>query len=202
MHFTVEAQRIIGQHVSSGDIAIDATAGNGHDTVFLAEQVGETGTVYAIDIQASAIEQVRTRLSERHLLDRVRLSVSDHKHLEQIVAPEHHGRIACVVFNLGYLPFGDKTIITTQTSTLAALEGALSLLRVNGLMTILAYVGHPGGREEAQAVQAWLESHAEMLRYQALHDPTNPDSPILWTVEKHSAKGNSSSSTHTSSRRF
>lgn len=187
MHFTVEAQRIIGERIAQGDFVIDATAGNGHDTVFLAEQVGEHGIVYAIDIQASAIEQVRHRLSERLLLDRVRLSVSDHRHVEQLVAPEHQGRIACAVFNLGYLPFGDKAITTAQASTLAALDGVSSLLRSNGLMTILAYVGHPGGREEAQAVKDWLASKDKLLRFEELRDPTNPDSPILWVVEKRTA---------------
>lgn len=184
MQFTVEAQRIIGERVAPGDFVIDATAGNGHDTIFLAEQVGEQGMVYAIDIQASAIEQVRHRLSERHLLDRVRLSISDHRYIEQIVAPEHQGRIACAVFNLGYLPFGDKTITTTQASTLAALDGVSSLLRSNSLMTILAYVGHPGGREESQAVKDWLNSKDNLFRFEELRDATNPDSPILWTVEK------------------
>ncbi|MCU0709442.1 MAG: methyltransferase domain-containing protein [Pirellula sp.] len=184
MHFTVEAQRILGDRIAPGDIVIDATAGNGHDTVFLADRVGEKGLVYAIDIQASAIEQVRLRLQERELLTRVKLHIADHKCIKQIVAPGHHGAVKCVVFNLGYLPFGDKSITTTRESSIAAIDGAASLLKTNGWMTILAYVGHPGGREEAQAVQDWLEAHADTFAYQDLRDPDNPASPILWVVEK------------------
>jgi predicted methyltransferase len=187
MHFTVEAQRILGDRIVQGDIVIDATAGNGHDTVFLADKVGEQGLVYAIDIQASAIELVRLRLAERELLPRVMLHHSDHKHIKQIVAPEHHGAVKCAVFNLGYLPLGDKSITTTHASSVAAIDGAASLLKPNGLITILAYVGHPGGREETQAVRVWIENHSDRFVFQELRDPANLDSPILWVVEKRAA---------------
>ena len=43
------------QAVNAGDTVVDATMGNGHDTLFLAEQVGPEGHVCAFDIQAGSV---------------------------------------------------------------------------------------------------------------------------------------------------
>lgn len=184
MHFTVEAQKIVANHLRPGDIVIDATAGNGHDTLFLAQAVGPQGRVYAIDIQPQAIERIRQSLEESQLRDRAELFVEDHRYLKQVVAPKLSGPIDCAMFNLGYLPHSDKSITTTLASTLPGIEGAFGLLKPGGMMTILAYVGHPGGRDEADGVSAWIESHARELHVDRIQDSSNPESPILWVIKK------------------
>jgi predicted methyltransferase len=184
MHLTVEAQRLAARYLQRGAVAIDATAGNGFDTVFLAKHVGAEGRVIAIDLQVSAIERVRRRVEQEQLLDRVHLVADDHANLKQIVAPKLWGEVACVMFNLGYLPFSDKSVITSKESTMAGVQGAVEVLRPGGLLSILAYVGHPGGRDEANAMAQWMDEHASRFQSTILRDASNPNSPILWSLEK------------------
>lgn len=184
MHFTVEAQNRVQTWIVPGDIAIDATAGNGFDTLFLANAVGTNGLVYAIDIQSAAIERVKVKLTEAELLERVVLRVGDHADLESLVLPEHRNRVACAMFNLGYLPLSDKSIVTRVESSLPAIRTASNMLRPGGILTVLAYVGHDGGRAEAAAVADWAASQSEHFEIEQWNDSTNPNSPILWWMQR------------------
>ncbi|MFN7626850.1 MAG: class I SAM-dependent methyltransferase, partial [Pirellula sp.] len=134
MHFTVEAQNRVQDWIAPGDITIDATAGNGFDTLFLAKAVGPDGLVYAIDIQSAAIERVKVKLTDAKLLERVTLRVGDHADLESFVPPEHRNRVACAMFNLGYLPLSDKSIVTRVESSLPAIRTASTMLRPGGVL--------------------------------------------------------------------
>ena len=154
-NLTTQCHNICREVLQLGDIAIDATAGNGHDTLFLAQQVGTTGKVYSFDIQTSAIIATTKRV-EHFKLDNVVLINKDHAHLQEIIPKEHHGTVAVVMFNLGYLPGGDKSLITQSTSTLSAMNQSLNRLRTGGLLTIIAYTGHAGGEEETNAVSDLL----------------------------------------------
>ena len=182
MHFTVEAQRIASKVLSEGDIAIDATCGNGHDTLFLAERVGASGVVYGIDIQKDAIKVAQQKLADAGVLERCRLVTSSHANLETIVAPEHMGRVSVVMLNLGYLPFGDKNIVTKSDSTLAALDQSLKFIRPGGLLSVLAYPGHPGGQVESNGVREWILDRSDMLDVDHFQDSNNARSPILWVL--------------------
>lgn len=153
---TQQAQEFIGQAIQPGDEAIDATAGNGHDTLFLARAAGPTGTVYAFDIQPAALEATRDRLRRAGLDERVRLIRCGHEELQQRLPPGSHGKIQAVMFNLGYLPGSDQRIVTRPHTTLLAIEQAAEMLAPGGRMTVLAYRGHEGGEEETQAVTARL----------------------------------------------
>jgi len=141
--------------LARGEIAVDATAGNGHDTLFLAQQVGPAGTVFAFDLQSEAINETARRL-QQHEFDNVALVQGDHAKLRELLPREFHGRVGAVMFNLGYLPGGDKKITTMPSSTLAALEQSLDLLRPGGIVTVLAYTGHAGGQDEADAIRGLL----------------------------------------------
>lgn len=138
-----------------GDLAIDATAGNGHDTVFLAERVGDSGKVLAFDVQAEAIAAARARVAD--LAGRVDFIHGSHVELAEHAAP---GSAAAVMFNLGYFPGGDHAVITRTSGTLAALDAALGVLKPGGIVTVVCYPGHPGGDEESAAVEAWSEKLA------------------------------------------
>lgn len=184
MHFTVEAQKFAKRYLTTGSIAIDATCGNGFDTLFLAEQVGMTGLVYGVDIQERAVETVRTKLLETGLLSHCRLVIGSHAQLNAMVDPEHAGVVSVVMFNLGYLPLGDKTIVTKPKSTVAGLEQAFELVRPGGLISVLAYPGHAGGLEEAKCVADWIEGRGQGLRVEKFQDLNNANSPILWLLTR------------------
>lgn len=155
LRITEQAHQRIRPCLAPGDCAIDATAGNGHDTLFLARLVGETGTVLACDLQPEALTRT-ARLLEAHGIPNAILLACSHANLNDAIPPEYHGRIGAVMFNLGYLPGGDKTYTTTTSSSLQGLQQALALLRVGGIVTVIAYPGHPGGTEETAAVEGLL----------------------------------------------
>lgn len=154
---------------------IDATAGNGHDTLFLATLAGRKGRVFAFDIQRQAILQTRQLLQEHDVSYLVRtadqervgfdvfdqpvtLIQADHAVMLDQIPTVVHGRVEVIMFNLGYLPGGDKSCITQTASTLAALNTALQLLSPTGLLSVIAYPGHPGGFEETATVEDWFRS--------------------------------------------
>ena len=156
MRLTDIAQGAIRSAVRAGDLAIDATAGNGHDTLFLAEAVGPEGTVWACDIQEGAIAATGRLLAEQGIRS-VRLVQGDHAPLLEELARDLAGRVAAIMFNLGYLPGADKSITTTAESTGTALGHALELLRPGGVLTIVAYPGHAAGARESDAVDAFRD---------------------------------------------
>ena len=176
--------------LAPGDIAVDATVGNGHDTLFLARCVGAQGRVVGFDLQRRAIEQTRQRLAAAGLLPRVDLHLAGHEHLLDHLPDGALGTVAAVCFNLGYLPGGDKSIITRPGTTRAALDAAWLALRPDGLMTVLAYVGHRGGAEELAEVQAWHSSaHGPPPEVEIERGPA-PNSPVLLVYRKGAALAN------------
>lgn len=150
------AHRIVEQHLNAGDVAIDATTGNGYDTVFLARTVGTAGRVYGFDIQTQALVNTFQRLLQHDLQNRVCLRLASHALMSSYIPPEKHGLVRAIMFNLGYLPGADKAVITRFDSTLAALQAALGLLAAGGVITVLAYPGHRGGDAETEQIEAWV----------------------------------------------
>jgi 16S rRNA C1402 N4-methylase RsmH len=134
------AQSYWRNHVRAGDLAIDMTCGNGHDTHFLAELQAE---VIAFDIQKNAIENTKALVPQATILHR------SHDELSQIVLPTAP---RLIVYNLGYLPGGDKSKTTTTATTLSSLKQALEKLAPDGAISIMCYPGHEEGLEEEKAV--------------------------------------------------
>jgi tRNA1(Val) A37 N6-methylase TrmN6 len=182
--------KLAHQHIQStlqtGDVAIDATIGNGHDTLFLAEQVGLTGRVYGFDIQQAAIVATREKLQQSQWRDCVTLIQASHADMAAHIPVNHQGKINACMFNLGYLPKGDKRIITQTHSTLQALTAACALLAPQGMMTILVYAGHVGGDVEAASAAQWAErldnSQFSMSIFFSLI--ANPSAPRLLVIQK------------------
>lgn len=173
---TARAHREVAAVLRPGDLAIDATAGNGHDTVFLAGLVGDAGKVLAFDVQAEAIAATRTRVDAAGLTGRVEFIHGSHAGLGDHVLP---GSVSAVMFNLGYFPGGDHRLITRTEVTLAALDAALAVLKPGGILTIVCYPGHPGGDEESVAVMEWgIARGAEVFRREGTLRP----SPFLVRV--------------------
>ena len=178
MRLTHRAHEAVARVLSEGDLAVDGTAGNGHDTVFLAEQVGESGFFWAFDVQEAAIAGTRQRLERAGLAERGCLIHDSHANMADHLPGDARGRLGAVMFNLGYLPGSDRRLVTDAQSTLAALESSLQRVRPGGLISLMVYRGHPGGREEWQSIQAWLAQ--SVARRDIVGDPgPEADSPVL-----------------------
>ncbi|MCF7971533.1 MAG: class I SAM-dependent methyltransferase [Methylococcaceae bacterium] len=147
-----EAHKTIQGTLSATSITLDATMGNGHDTLFLARH---SAKVYAFDIQQSALDTTYQQLKDHHLADKVKLIHDSHAHMRQHIPANE--QINVIVFNLGYLPRGNTEIITQTKSTLSALNQSLKILSPSGIISILCYPGHIGGQEEMIAVIDWYE---------------------------------------------
>jgi SAM-dependent methyltransferase len=134
-----------------GARAIDATVGNGHDTLRLCELVGESGRVYGFDVQEDAVGRTRARLSEAGLLNRAELFCAGHERMAEFVREP----VDAVVFNLGWLPGAKHAVTTAAETTLCAVSQAAALLKPGGILTICIYPGHEEGRKERDALQHW-----------------------------------------------
>ncbi|NCG06571.1 MAG: methyltransferase domain-containing protein [Gammaproteobacteria bacterium] len=185
MRLTEKVHHILTNHLQEGDHAIDATAGNGYDTIFLAEQVGPSGKVTAIDIQDCAIRSTREKLESAGLIDRVKLVTGDHAISLRKLIEANRGKIAAVTFNLGYLPGSDKCIQTHAESTEEALAASIQLLTIGGYLCVTAYRGHSGGIAEAETVEAFMHKSQTDGHAVDCYEPESSDSPpILWVLKK------------------
>lgn len=140
-----------------GCVALDMTAGNGHDTRFLAEKVGCDGRVVALDVQQVAIDKTKALLERHGLSGRANLITGSHADMARILTEAGVDYLHAAVANLGYLPGGDKAIVTEIDSTLVALRAACRLLQPGGRLAVVAYPGHEQGGEECVAVIEWAE---------------------------------------------
>lgn len=173
------AHQTIRENIRLGETVVDATAGNGHDTLFLSEIVGEQGRVIAIDVQDEAIQRT-ARHVENAGVRNVRLVTSCHSELARIVDESDHRRVAAIMFNLGYLPKGDKSVITQTATSMLAIQAALELVRRDGIVSVLAYPGHAGGDTETTAVIDFVNSlDSEQFEVRTTKAKNNPTSPIL-----------------------
>lgn len=141
------AHELLQNSMQSGDFAIDATAGNGHDTVMLADIVGHSGHVLAFDVQKQAVENTKTRIQEMGL-NHVTVIHDGHEHLERYLPENARYNLGGAIFNLGYLPGSDKSIVTTPETTITAIQLLLKHLKKGRLIVLVVYHGHSGGKEE------------------------------------------------------
>ncbi|KAF1076707.1 class I SAM-dependent methyltransferase [Halodesulfovibrio sp. MK-HDV] len=134
-------------------IVVDGTVGNGHDTMFLADLIGENGHVYGFDVQKPGLENTRERLEQKGLGERATLFHAGHEtvgeHLPEGIV------VAGAMYNLGYLPGSDHAVITRADTTITSLQQLLPLLMKNGIVTVHIYTGHEGGVVEGDKIQAW-----------------------------------------------
>lgn len=181
LHFSHDRLKMA---IVEGDTVIDATVGNGNDTILLATLVGRIGRVYGFDIQEQALKKTEQKLLLTGLLEQTTLIQDGHENIEKYVPEEK--KISAAVFNLGYLPSGDKSIITKPDTTILAIEKCLNRLRKSGLLSIMVYYGHEGGIEEKNEVKSYVESLSQndyhVLEYKFINQKNNP--PYLYLIEK------------------
>ncbi|WP_397539688.1 class I SAM-dependent methyltransferase [Rummeliibacillus pycnus] len=176
------AQFLLQDTVEAGDVVVDATAGNGYDTAFLAQLVGEHGHVYAFDVQQQAVDSTKNRLDEEGLANRVSVILDGHENVAQYVKES----ISAAIFNLGYLPGSEHEIITKPSTTLKAIENLLSLLKVGGMIVLVVYYGHEGGKTERDQVIEYVsnlpQKKVHVLRYEFINQKNDP--PFIIALEK------------------
>ena len=176
------AREVILRTVEPGDTAVDATMGNGHDTLMLCEAVGPEGRVYAFDVQAAAVEETKKRLREQGVDDRAELILSGHEHMTEYVRKP----VKAVMFNLGWLPGGDHAVTTRWETTRTAVESALGLLCPMGVLVICAYPGHAEGEREKHELIQFLAA-LDNRRYNVLHQRflnAGPGAPECFVIQK------------------
>lgn len=199
-------KKLISAAVGPGETVVDATAGNGHDTLFLAGLVGDLGRVIAFDIQEQALENTYKRLEKAGMLKRCTLVNEGHEQIAAVVQKVHEvkaletvqveataqgqsqgdAQVAAIMFNLGYLPSGDHELVTQAETTRKAVLDGLGLLRIGGLMSIVVYSGHEGGAEEADMVEQ-LTSSLDQKTFAVLKLDfinRNNNSPFLFLIER------------------
>ncbi len=168
-------------HLGEGDTAVDFTMGNGHDTEFLSKTVGESGKVFAFDIQEQALASTADNLKNSGCPDNYTLILDSHHHIKKYV----NGPIKAGMFNLGYLPGGDKSITTMRATTLPAIEAAISLLDRDAVLCVAIYPGHAEGDAEGRLVCEYLASLSRhtvcATRINILNSPTSPYFIIIET---------------------
>ena len=181
---TTKAHNIIQSYLDVGDFAIDATMGNGHDTLFLGKRVGIAGKVFGFDIQQQALNSTLSKLESEHINNTQLFHVS-HSNMDQHIPTQYHKKIKVIMFNLGYLPGSDKSVITHIDSTLLALNQSINLLAPSGIITITAYPGHPGGDEETRLIKQWC-NHLSAKQYtvQIIYSSDKKTAPILFIIQK------------------
>lgn len=179
------AHHLMQQTVSEGETVIDATCGNGNDTIFLSGLVGKEGHVLAFDIQRQAIDNTKKKL-EVNQTDNVTLIQDGHENVTSYIDPKATEPIGGAIFNLGYLPKSDKQIITKSDSTITSIESILPLLRKKALIVLVVYHGHEGGKEEKNAVLEYVinldQKKYNVLRYGFINQKNNP--PFIVAIQK------------------
>lgn len=165
-----------------GGIFVDATCGNGYDTLLLSTLAGEGGRVYGFDIQPEAIEKTKQRLSDESPHKNTTLICDGHENMEKYI----DGEIDLCMFNFGYLPGADHKKATKKDTSLKAIGVALKLLRKRGIITLCVYSGGDTGFEEKDAILEFCrtldQKKYNVLLHEFINQKNNP--PILICIEK------------------
>ncbi len=177
------AHQLLKESVDKGSVTVDATSGNGNDTLFLSELVGESGKVYAFDIQQQAIETTKALLKEKKCHN-VNLIHDSHSNVKQYL-PDNT-EISGAIFNLGYLPRSNKQIITKADTTIQSIEALLEMSKKGARIVVVVYHGHEGGKEEKDAVIQFAreldQKNYGVIQYQFINHKNNP--PFVVAIEK------------------
>ena len=173
-------KHFILSHLKEGDVAVDFTMGNGHDTEFLSKTVGEFGHVFAFDIQPQALESTSDNLKKANCPDNYTLILDSHHNVKKYVDVP----IKAGMFNLGYLPGSDKKVTTMRSTTLPAIEAAIDLMDKDAIILVAVYPGHKEGEEEGKLICEYLST---LSRYKVCATKINilnsPTSPFFIIIE-------------------
>ena len=175
-------KHFIMEHIGEGDTVVDFTMGNGNDTLFLSKAVGESGKVYAFDIQEDALTSTRAHLEANGAPENYTLICASHHRVKEFVTEP----IKAGMFNLGYLPrSGRKAVTTMRETTMPAVQAAIELLAPDGVLIVAIYPGHEEGALEGEMLREYFSSLSKYRicpsEFKILNSPT---SPYFFLVEK------------------
>ena len=170
-----KVNQIIEDNLKPNDIAVDMTIGNGNDTLFLSKLVSK-GFVYGFDIQDIAIDNTKKLLDENNITN-YKLIKDSHENIYKYI----NEKISLILFNLGYLPNGNKDITTKKESTINALSKSINMLNNKGIILIVIY-SHKEGKEEEKEIKEYLKNNN--IKYNEYHNTDNIDAPYLIEIRK------------------
>lgn len=149
-------KEVMRRVIKENDLCIDATLGDGNDSLYM---YNLNAKVMSFDIQDEAITSSRNLFLENNIkLDdnkRIKFILDSHSNIDKYL--NENDKIKFATFNLGYLPSGDKSIITKYDSTISAIDKILNYLDKDGVISIICYYEHDGGLEEKTHVDDYLK---------------------------------------------
>ncbi len=171
------------QNLTDGSgIYIDATAGNGYDTLFIAKMLKKDGFLYSFDISEKAIINTKKLLKENNInSDNIKIINDSHENTDKYITDK---KIKAAMFNLGYLPNSDKNTITKAKSTIYAIEMILNMLADKGVVTICSYVGHDGGEEDREVRGYLLSLDKKAYEISVMEMMGRTGAPVLYLIIK------------------
>lgn len=155
---------LFNNYLENNKILIDATCGNGKDTLFLADKLDKQGKLYAFDIQKEAIEKTKMLIEEKEYNINIEYINDGHEKLDEYVDETVNG----IIYNLGFLPGSNKEIKTEEDTTITSLNKSLDIIAEGGLIVIVIYSEHEGGSKEKEAVMNYT-SKLNYKKYNVLH---------------------------------
>lgn len=170
---------LIDSYIKKNDIVIDATVGNGNDTLYLCNIV-KNGKVFGFDIQSNAIKNTKTLLDKNNC-NNYELFLQSHSNMSNVL-DSYLGKISLVLFNLGYLPCGDKSITTNFESTIKAIDESIKLIHNMGMILVVIYPGHDNGHLESIKIHEYLDRNN--IKYIEYHNTNNKTAPYLIEIKK------------------
>jgi hypothetical protein len=176
------SKEFIDKKIKHNSIVIDATVGNGYDTCYLRSKLGDDGFLYGFDIQKDAIDNTRRRLLENNLFFNVELILDSHTEFKKYISKS----VDIIVYNLGYLPKGNKSITTLHRTSLISVKEGMSLLNKEGIILLTVYPGHDEGEKEYNEISLFLKTvnqkEFEIMKIDFYNQVNN--SPILFVIER------------------
>ena len=172
------AHKLLENKITKESICVDMTIGNGHDTLFLCKH---SKFVYGFDIQDVAINQTRLLL-ENNQINNFQLINDNFCNINNYI----NNKVDAFIYNLGYLPNGNKNITTLAKDTLKSLKKSLKLLNNNGIIVIVIYTGHSEGKIENQKLQHFAkkldQKEYDVITYKFINQINNP--PYVLAIER------------------
>lgn len=164
------AHNKIKEYLTVNDVAVDATCGNGNDTLFLSKL---SKHVYAFDIQEAAINNTSKLLKENNISN-VSLIHDSHESFTKHDLKD----IKVIMYNLGYLPGANKDTVTTYKTTINSITNGLTILQEKGLLSITVYIGHKQGKIESEKLLEFVTTldskKYNVLIYRMLNKNNSP----------------------------
>ena len=185
-HLRDLSRAFVGQVVGPGDWTLDGTAGNAHDTLFLVNLVGDTGKVFAFDVQQTSLDKTMTRLDATGVSHRCQFCLGGHEQIAKTLPEECKGKLKAGMFNFGYLPGSDKSITTKAKTSSEAVSKLFDYICPGGVISLHLYAGHAGGANEVKAITALCgnlpEAEWRVAQYSIINKQRNRE--VLLLVER------------------